>query len=164
MRGLILVVATTAAILLAAPASAAIDRATASAAGDAIPRLYKNCTNLNTRYRHGVGRRLARDKTSGDPVTNFKRSTALYNTAMGYNRGLDRDKDGIACEKLCGLHDAQFHLLVERKARRRAETFLVWFGGSVFLALAGWGAVSAAQYAGPSGSSLIGRPDRSGPR
>jgi Excalibur calcium-binding domain len=32
-------------------------------------------------------------------VTNFKRSTVLYNTAMRYNRGLDRDKDGIACEK-----------------------------------------------------------------
>jgi hypothetical protein len=24
----------------------------------------------------------------------------LYRTAMRYNRGLDRDKDGIACEKL----------------------------------------------------------------
>jgi hypothetical protein len=30
-------------------------------------------------------------------VTNFKRSTLLYNRAIGYNRGLDRD--GIACEK-----------------------------------------------------------------
>jgi Excalibur calcium-binding domain len=34
------------------------------------------------------------------PVTNFKRSTFLYRIAMRYNRGLDRDKDGIACEKL----------------------------------------------------------------
>ena len=33
------------------------------------------------------------------PVTNFYRNTALYLTAMHYNRGLDRDKDGIACEK-----------------------------------------------------------------
>jgi hypothetical protein len=32
---------------------------------------------------------------SGTPVTNFKRSTRLYLQ----NRGLDRDKDGIACEK-----------------------------------------------------------------
>jgi hypothetical protein len=31
------------------------------------------------------------------PVTNFRRSTRL--TAMRWNRGLDRDKDGIACEK-----------------------------------------------------------------
>jgi hypothetical protein len=27
------------------------------------------------------------------------RSTKLYKLAMSYNRGLDRDKDGIACEK-----------------------------------------------------------------
>jgi hypothetical protein len=38
----------------------------------------------------------ARDKTSGTPVTTFKRNTKLYNLAMSYNRGLDRDKDGIA--------------------------------------------------------------------
>jgi hypothetical protein len=32
-------------------------------------------------------------------VTNFKRSNTLYRLAMSYNRGLDRDADGIACEK-----------------------------------------------------------------
>ena len=44
------------------------------------------------------GRFGARDHTrSGtNPVTNFRRSTRLYLQ----NRGLDRDKDGIACEKL----------------------------------------------------------------
>lgn len=62
------------------------------------PALFKNCTNLNKKYPHGVGRYGAKDKTSGDPVTNFKHSTVLYNTAMRWNRGLDRDKDGIACE------------------------------------------------------------------
>jgi Excalibur calcium-binding domain len=99
MRALMLVLAAASAVLLAAPANAGINDATAPAAGGLIPRLYKNCTNLNKRYPHGVGRRLARDKTSGTPVTNFRRSTVLYNTAMRYNRGLDRDKDGIACEK-----------------------------------------------------------------
>jgi Excalibur calcium-binding domain len=64
-----------------------------------IPRLYKNCTNFNKRYPHGVGRRLARDKTSGTPVRTFLRSTLIYRRAMSYNSGLDRDKDGIACEK-----------------------------------------------------------------
>jgi hypothetical protein len=54
---------------------------------------------VNKRYPHGVGRVGARDKTSGIPVANFKRSNFLYRTAMGYNRGLDRDKDGLACEK-----------------------------------------------------------------
>jgi Excalibur calcium-binding domain len=46
-----------------------------------------------------LGKRFAHDKTSGEPVTNFYRSTILYRRAMSYNKGLDRDKDGIACEK-----------------------------------------------------------------
>jgi excalibur calcium-binding domain-containing protein len=80
-------------LLLAAPATPAVDTTAR------IPALYRNCTNLNKRYPHGVGRLRARDKTSGQPVTTFKRSTTLYNRAMSYNKGLDRDKDGIACEK-----------------------------------------------------------------
>jgi predicted PurR-regulated permease PerM len=64
-----------------------------------VPHLYKNCTNLNKRYPHGVGRLGAHDKTAGTPVTTFKRSTRIYNIAKRYNAGLDRDKDGIACEK-----------------------------------------------------------------
>ena len=58
------------------------------------------CTQVNKRYSHGVGKVRARDKTSGTPVTTFKRSNALYSTAMNNNRGLDRDRDAIACEKL----------------------------------------------------------------
>ena len=53
------------ALVLAAPAGAAIQATTVDAAAQAqlvIPRLYKNCTNLNRKYPHGVGRRLARDK------------------------------------------------------------------------------------------------------
>jgi hypothetical protein len=48
------------------------------------------------RHPHGVGKYGARDHTkSSDPVTNFRRSNRLYLP----NRGLDRDKDGISCEK-----------------------------------------------------------------
>jgi hypothetical protein len=83
-------------ILLVAPAGAAISAPTAPTV---VPPLYKNCTNFHKRYPHGVGRRLARDKTSGTPVTTFLRSTLIYRRAMSYNSGLDRDKDGIACEK-----------------------------------------------------------------
>jgi hypothetical protein len=63
--------------------------------------LWINCTKVHTRYPHGVGRLNARDHTrSGTPgVTTFKRSTRLYNTAMRYNSDLDRDRDGVACEK-----------------------------------------------------------------
>jgi Excalibur calcium-binding domain len=67
-------------------------------AGAVAPPLFKNCTNVNRKYPHGVGKSEARDRTSGDPVTNFKHSNALYRLATSYNRGLDRDKDGIACE------------------------------------------------------------------
>jgi Excalibur calcium-binding domain len=77
--------------------------APAPASTDAVPYVWQNCTHVHTKYPHGVGKANARDKTSGTPVTNFKRSTRLYNIAMSYNamRGynLDRDHDGIACEK-----------------------------------------------------------------
>jgi hypothetical protein len=69
------------------------------AAGAATPAVYKNCTNFNKKYPHGVGKLGARDHTSGVPVTTFKRSTRLYRIAMSYNKGLDGDKDAIACEK-----------------------------------------------------------------
>lgn len=63
--------------------------------------IHDNCTNLNNRWAHGVGRRGAVDQTSGTPrVTNFKRSTKLYRRAMNHNGTLDRDGDGIACERL----------------------------------------------------------------
>jgi Excalibur calcium-binding domain len=78
--------------LVFAPATLAADAATK-------PGWTKNCTALNKKYAHGVGKANAHDKTSGTPVTNFKRSTRLYNTAMRWNKGLDRDRDGIACEK-----------------------------------------------------------------
>ncbi len=65
----------------------------------AIPKPYKNCTALNKKYPHGLGRARAKDKTSGTPVTTFKRNTKLYNLAMSHNGRLDGDKDGIACEK-----------------------------------------------------------------
>lgn len=75
--------------------------AVGSAPADAASSTYKNCTNLNKKYSHGVGKSGARDKVSGSskPVTNFKKSTKIYKAAMKKNKGLDRDKDGIACEK-----------------------------------------------------------------
>ncbi|SEB60373.1 Excalibur calcium-binding domain-containing protein [Nocardioides exalbidus] len=65
----------------------------------AVPAQWQNCTVVNNRLPHGVGRANARDRTSGTPVTTFRRDTALYNTAMRANRRLDGDGDGIACEK-----------------------------------------------------------------
>jgi Excalibur calcium-binding domain len=77
--------------------------ALAPAATSAVPYLWQNCTDVHAKYRHGVGKLGAHDRTTGTPVTTFYRSTRLYNIAMSYNvqRGynLDRDHDGIACEK-----------------------------------------------------------------
>ena len=61
--------------------------------------LHDNCTNFNKKYPHGVGTRKARDKTSGTPVTSFKRSNKIYWVAEKHNSDLDRDNDRIACEK-----------------------------------------------------------------
>jgi Excalibur calcium-binding domain len=100
-----LTVATTAllavvACLTFAPGSsggvASVAKADSPNAGTALPRRYRNCKALNRRYRHGVGRRGARDKTSDEPVTTFLRNNRLYER----NRHLGRDKDRIACEKL----------------------------------------------------------------
>ena len=66
-----------------------------AAPAEAANKTYKNCTALNKDYKHGVGRKGAKDKTSGKRVTNFKVSTTIYNK----NKKSDRDKDGIACEK-----------------------------------------------------------------
>jgi hypothetical protein len=63
------------------------------------PAWTKNCSALNGKYRHGVGKLHAHDKTTGVPVTTFRRSTRLYNVAMRWNKGLDRDHDAIACER-----------------------------------------------------------------
>ena len=40
-----------------------------------------NCAQVNKKYPHGIGKAGAHDKTTGTPVTSFKRSNALYKTA-----------------------------------------------------------------------------------
>ena len=80
----------------AAAAAFAAVAVAAAVPAEAAPKKYKNCTALNKAYPHGVGKPGARDKTSGEPVTTFRVDRALYNA----NKGSDRDRDGIACEKL----------------------------------------------------------------
>jgi hypothetical protein len=70
-----------------------------SSSASAVPAQWANCTTVNSRLPHGVGRATAHDHTSGKPVTTFRHDTALYNTAMRANGRLDGDHDGIACEK-----------------------------------------------------------------
>ena len=70
------------------------------------PKSYASCSTLNKVYPHGVGRTGAKDKTTGKKVTTFTVSTTVYNLNNGPHRAgtktdydLDRDNDGIACEK-----------------------------------------------------------------
>ncbi len=58
---------------------------------------FANCDALNAVYPHGVGMPGAVDRvTDGKPgVRNFTADAELYNA----NKGSDRDRDGIACEK-----------------------------------------------------------------
>jgi hypothetical protein len=77
---------------------------TATSAGKRIPAAapayFKTCKAFNKRYPHGVGRVGAHDhRSSGKPVTRFKRSNRIYGLVLKYHRGLDSDHDGIACEK-----------------------------------------------------------------
>ena len=89
--------------LLAGSASSA-----AVAAGPAPTKVtvYKTCTAMNQgKYPHGVGRTGAKDRGAGRPVTTFTRDNQAYklhstSASMGGYRDLDRDNDGIACEKL----------------------------------------------------------------
>ena len=71
----------------------------------ATPKHFTSCAQLQRSYPHGVGKSGAKDKTSGKAVKNFKVDTALYKANDGPRNGstgeydLDRDNDGVACEK-----------------------------------------------------------------
>ncbi|MCE1174038.1 MAG: excalibur calcium-binding domain-containing protein [Propionibacteriales bacterium] len=106
MRGLVAAVAALAVVvsLPATAVTAAAQPPTSVRAMAAVKPLvvkykFKNCTALNKVYAHGVGKSGARDHTSGTPVTDFKVSTSLYKKIIKYRKSLDRDKDGIACER-----------------------------------------------------------------
>lgn len=62
--------------MLSAVSASATTSATRArvAVGAKTPPVYKNCTALNQKYAHGIGKAKARDKTSGTPVITFKRS------------------------------------------------------------------------------------------
>jgi hypothetical protein len=70
----------------------------ASSLSAAAAKKYKNCTQLNKVYPHGIGQKGARDVVRGSttPVTTFTVSNSIYKA----NKKSDRDKDGVACEKL----------------------------------------------------------------
>jgi hypothetical protein len=94
-------------VLLVAALSFAVAGVAAPASAAPKAASYRNCTALNKVYPHGVGKSGAKDHVSGKskPVTNFKVSTTIYNLNNGPHKkngkeyDLDRDNDGVACEK-----------------------------------------------------------------
>ena len=91
-----------AAVIVISPAFPAPARAAAPAASSpgatvtAKVAKFPRCSALQRKFPHGVGRVGARDRTSNAyKVRNFYRSNVWYRA----NAHLDRDKDGIACEK-----------------------------------------------------------------
>jgi Excalibur calcium-binding domain len=64
--------------------------------GEAELRRYGRCEFLNKDFPHGVGLAGARDRAAdGNPVRNFTIKPDVYKR----NKGLDRDRDRIACER-----------------------------------------------------------------
>ncbi len=63
------------------------------------PKVYKNCTALNKDYKHGLrkkgGKDVVRGETDPVPTKLIPIRTKIYKV----NTKLDRDKDGVACEK-----------------------------------------------------------------
>ena len=76
-----------------------------AAPAEAAPRHYRSCAAMQRDFPHGVGLVGARDRTSGVRVTTFRRNNRLYRANNGPRNlttgeyDLDRDNDGIACEK-----------------------------------------------------------------
>ena len=72
---------------------------TAVPASAAPVKTYANCSALHVKYPGGVAKAGVKYNKVNGRNTKFKVkpyiSTALYNA----NKNLDRDKDGIACEK-----------------------------------------------------------------
>jgi hypothetical protein len=91
-----LVAAAGASLMLAAAAMAPAAASSSTLAPTAGAKKYKNCAALNKVYPHGLAKsRSVKDHTIGVPVKNFWVNAKVY----AVNTGLDRDKDGIACEK-----------------------------------------------------------------
>ncbi|GAB3256358.1 excalibur calcium-binding domain-containing protein [Kineosporia babensis] len=83
----------------AAPAAAQSTSSEYQVAAKKKVKKYKNCTALNKDFKHGIRKKGGKDKVRGksDPVPAklIPIRTKLYNA----NTKLDRDKDGVACEK-----------------------------------------------------------------
>lgn len=76
---------------------------------DAASGIYKNCAAFNKQYNKGVAKssktknKVINQKTKKASYKALSKGTkissTIYKKAIKNNKDLDRDKDGIACEK-----------------------------------------------------------------
>ena len=102
-RGLVgaTVALVTAAFAFGAGAVVPADSALAPVTAVAKAKKYKNCTALHKKYKHGVKKSSStKDVVRSNGNTTKKSSKAKVSKALyKANKKLDRDKDGIACER-----------------------------------------------------------------
>lgn len=92
------ILSATLALAIALGAAPLMGSASASSLAPAAtkPFRYSSCAKLHVRFPHGVGKPGAVDHSAASRrTTTFTRNKAWYTA----NKGLDRDHDGIACEK-----------------------------------------------------------------
>jgi hypothetical protein len=85
------------ALALSVPLALAVPVAMPAAANAKAPRVFANCTDVHTVYKGGIARAGAKDHRANGGHARYKPyvNTALFNA----NKRMDRDKDGIACER-----------------------------------------------------------------
>ena len=92
-----------AAILAASVALMSFTFATATPAEAASAKKYQNCTQLHKKYPGGVAKtsKVRNTKKQNGRIVPAKstRSPRVDKALYDKNKGLDRDKDGIACER-----------------------------------------------------------------
>jgi hypothetical protein len=61
---------------------------------------FKNCTALNKEYPGGIAEKATSvNKNKAGVLQDSKKAPKVSSKIYKENKGLDRDKDGIACEK-----------------------------------------------------------------
>lgn len=60
---------------------------------------FRDCKKLNKTYKGGVAKKGVRFNKVGGKHMKFGTRPKFSNSLYSHNKGLDRDNDGIACER-----------------------------------------------------------------
>lgn len=90
-------------LVLAATALLCLGVAAPATAAEAAPARFSNCSAVHAVYSGGIAKDGVTRNTvtsHGKRTTRPLRGTVQHSTQLySANRGLDRDRDGVACEK-----------------------------------------------------------------